>query len=294
MHIGPGIWKVVGFFDADGSAFDSEIWADANVLNGNYQRPSGVFQSVTAGCGRRPTSRPSRRALERDTRACSCRRCESGSTTRPVAHRHDAHHGARRPGGPGHGTRRVLAALNTMYSAVAERWREIAVLRALGFTGRTVVLSFLSRVDVDRADRRRARLPAALPVNGITTGTMNWQTFSHLAFAFRITRDLLALGLAFALLMGVWAGCRRRSALPVRTCRGRCVRCDGRCTRRPDLSSIRAAATAGFPTCPRATARRRPAAGVLGIGADRIGLRTRPRSPRPCSHAQPTRSAWQP
>ena len=46
----------------------------------------------------------------------------------------------------------------------------------------------------------------ALPVNGITTGTINWQTFSHLAFAFRITPDLLALGLAFALLMGVCGG----------------------------------------------------------------------------------------
>ena len=37
--IGPGTWTVVGVFDAGGSAFDSEIWADANVLNANYQRP---------------------------------------------------------------------------------------------------------------------------------------------------------------------------------------------------------------------------------------------------------------
>jgi putative ABC transport system permease protein len=43
-------------------------------------------------------------------------------------------------------------------------------------------------------------------VNGVTTGTMNWQTFSHLSFAFRITADLLAVGLAFALLMGVVGG----------------------------------------------------------------------------------------
>ena len=49
---------------------------------------------------------------------------------------------------------------------------------------------------------------AALPVNGITTGTINWQTFSHLAFAFRITPDLLAMGMAFALAMGaVIPGC---------------------------------------------------------------------------------------
>ena len=47
---------------------------------------------------------------------------------------------------------------------------------------------------------------AVLPVNGITTGTMNWQTFSHLAFAFRITPDLLALGMVFALVMGAVGG----------------------------------------------------------------------------------------
>ena len=47
VRIGPGQWKVVGVFDSGGSAFDSEIWADATVVNGAYQRPPGVFQSVT-------------------------------------------------------------------------------------------------------------------------------------------------------------------------------------------------------------------------------------------------------
>jgi putative ABC transport system permease protein len=45
-----------------------------------------------------------------------------------------------------------------------------------------------------------------LPLNGLTTGAMNWQTFSHLAFAFRITPFLLGLGLLFALVMGVLGG----------------------------------------------------------------------------------------
>jgi putative ABC transport system permease protein len=45
-----------------------------------------------------------------------------------------------------------------------------------------------------------------LPINGITTGTINWQTFSHLSFAFRITPDLLGLGVVFALFMGVIGG----------------------------------------------------------------------------------------
>jgi len=61
---------------------------------------------------------------------------------------------------------------------------------------------------------------AALPVNGLTTGTMNWQTFSHLAFAFRITPALLAFGVAFALVMGVVGGLPpaiRAARLPVAT-----------------------------------------------------------------------------
>ena len=47
---------------------------------------------------------------------------------------------------------------------------------------------------------------AVLPMNGFTTGTMNWQTFSHVAFAFKVTPGLLGLGIGFALLMGVIGG----------------------------------------------------------------------------------------
>jgi len=55
-----GTWKVVGIFDAGGSAFDSEIWCDANVLSQVYKRPQNIFQSVTVRLDRRRPSRPSR------------------------------------------------------------------------------------------------------------------------------------------------------------------------------------------------------------------------------------------
>jgi putative ABC transport system permease protein len=100
----------------------------------------------------------------------------------------------------------VLGALNTMYSAVAERSREIAVLRALGFRGSSVVFSFLAESMWIALVGGVLGCLLALPVNGITTGTINWQTFSHLAFAFRITPDLLALGLLFAVFMGLVGG----------------------------------------------------------------------------------------
>ena len=96
----------------------------------------------------------------------------------------------------------VFGALNTMYSAVSERSREIAVLRAIGFGGGAIVLSFFVESLIIALVGGLVGCIAVLPVNGITTGTMNWQTFSHLAFAFRITPDLLAMGMVFALIMG--------------------------------------------------------------------------------------------
>ena len=100
----------------------------------------------------------------------------------------------------------VFGALNTMYSAVAERSREIATMRALGFGGGTIVVSFVVESLVIALAGGVLGCLAVLPMNGFTTGTMNWQTFSHLAFAFRVTPQLLGQGIVFALLMGLVGG----------------------------------------------------------------------------------------
>src|SRR5206468_12955489 len=100
----------------------------------------------------------------------------------------------------------VFGALNTMYSAVAERSREIATLRALGFGSGSIVLSFVAESLCIALVGGILGCVVVLPLNGLTTGTINWQTFSHLASAFRATPGLLAMGLAFALLMGLIGG----------------------------------------------------------------------------------------
>ena len=100
----------------------------------------------------------------------------------------------------------VFGALNTMYSAVSERTREIATLRALGFGSGSVVVSFVVESLCIAFVGGLLGCVVVLPLNGLTTGTINWQTFSHLAFAFRVTPGLLAMGLAFALLMGLIGG----------------------------------------------------------------------------------------
>ena len=206
VRLGPGTWRVVGLFDAGGSSFDSEIWADANVLNGNYQRPPGVYQSVTARLRSADDFDAFRKVVEGDPRLrvqalrepdYYARQSSTVTTLITVL------------GGLVAivmGVGAVLAALNTMYSAVAERGREIAVMRALGFGRAAIVSSFLVESLWIALIGGVIGCLVVLPVNGITTGTMNWQTFSHLSFAFRITPGLLALGIVFALLMGVLGG----------------------------------------------------------------------------------------
>ena len=100
----------------------------------------------------------------------------------------------------------VFGALNTMYSAVTERAREIATMRALGFGASSVVISFVVEALCIAMVGGVLGCLVVLPLNGYTTGTLNWQTFSHLAFAFRITPALMTWGVAFALLMGLVGG----------------------------------------------------------------------------------------
>ena len=206
VRIGPGTWKVVGIFDAGGSSFDSEVWADSNVLNANYQRPNNVFQSVTVKLASESDFDAFRQAVthnphlqvqalrEREYYANQSRTITTlitvlGGLVALVM-----------------GLGAILAALNTLYSAVSERSREIAVLRAIGFGSGSIVVSFVSESLWIAFIGGVVGCLAVLPINGITTGTMNWQTFAHLSFAFRITADLLGLGLVFALAMGVVGG----------------------------------------------------------------------------------------
>src|SRR2546427_788058 len=95
----------------------------------------------------------------------------------------------------------VFGALNTMYSAVSERSREIATLRALGFGASSVVNSFVVEALLISFLGGVLGCISVLRLNGFTTGAMNWQTFAHMAFAFRITPGLLVTGVIFALLM---------------------------------------------------------------------------------------------
>jgi putative ABC transport system permease protein len=206
VKFGGGTWTVVGIFDAGGSAFDSELWCDALVLNQVYKRPQNIYQSVTVHLTSPDafevfkdalTSDPrlsveaerERAYYEKNSRALTTMIKVLGTLVAFVM-----------------GIGAVFGALNTMYSAISERTREIATMRALGFGGGSVVASFVFESLFIAGLGGVIGCAAVLPINGWTTGTINFQTFSHLAFAFKITPDLLAVGVGFALLMGLAGG----------------------------------------------------------------------------------------
>jgi putative ABC transport system permease protein len=206
VRIGAGTWTIVGVFDGHGTAFDSEVWADASVLDGFYQRPTNVFQSATVRLKSQDDFAAFAATLKGDPRLNlqAERETEYYAKQSQVVTTLITVLGTLIAAIMGLGA--VFGALNTMYSAVSERSREIAVLRAIGFGGGAIVLSFFVESLLIALCGGLVGCVAVLPVNGITTGTMNFQTFSHLAFAFRITPDLLALGMGFALLMGAVGG----------------------------------------------------------------------------------------
>jgi putative ABC transport system permease protein len=206
VNFGGQDWKVVGIFNAGGSAFDSEIWCDHTVLAQTFKRPTNIFSSVTARLNSPTDFDAFKDALTSDPRLTVQVERETGyyakqsqmvSTLIRVLGFLVAFV---------MGVGAVFGALNTMYSAVAARSREIATMRALGFGGGSVVLSFMFESLLIALIGGVLGCIAVLPLNGFTAGTMNWQTFSHLAFAFRVTPGLLLAGMAFALLMGFVGG----------------------------------------------------------------------------------------
>jgi putative ABC transport system permease protein len=206
VQFGGGRWQVVGIFDAGGSAFDSEIWCDAKLLNEILKRPDNVFQSVTVHLASPQSFQQFKDAVTSDprmnvdvTREIDYYAKQSTTMTRLITVLGGLVAAIMAIGA-------VFGALNTMYSAIAERGREIATMRAVGFSSSNVILSFLfEALSISLVSGILGCL-AVLPLNGFTTNTMNFQTFANVAFAFKITFDLLLLGIVFALVMGVLGG----------------------------------------------------------------------------------------
>lgn len=203
IRTGRNRWRIVGVFDAGQSAFGSEIWTDSDDVANAFSRVDFSVLLLRAESERQIASL--RRDIEGDRRA-------SLAAMREVEYYADQTKSATPIRVVGNIIAIVMAigaafaAMNTMYAAVAARIHEVAILRAIGFTPRSVLLSFLAESLVLSLLGGLLGILLALPVNGLATGTTNWFSFSEMAFQFRITPALLARGLAFALVMGAVGG----------------------------------------------------------------------------------------
>jgi putative ABC transport system permease protein len=204
LAFGRGEWEVVGVMDAGKSAANSEIFADLNLAGADFGRTEG-FSSILMRATDPVTVAALVNDLNNDQRLTVSARTEV-----------DYYEAQTRSGliieylgffisvimAVGSG----FAAANTMYAAVARRSREIGTLRVLGFSRGSILLSFLGESLLLSVLGGLLGCLLVLPLNGLTTGMMNFVTFSEVAFSFQITPAIMLAGIGFAMVLGAIGG----------------------------------------------------------------------------------------
>ncbi|MBT8040487.1 MAG: ABC transporter permease [Xanthomonadales bacterium] len=199
-------WPVVGVFDANGGIAEAEIWVDAAVLQPAYQRGNS-FQSVYARLESPDAFQAFKDALTSDPRlnVKAMREADYYAEQSGTLYTLITTLGTLIAVIMGLGA--VFGALNTMYTAVASRAREIATLRALGFhSGPVVVSVLLESVLLALLGGVIGALLAWWAFDGFSAATLNWSSFSQLTFAFDVSFALLVNGIVFALIIGLVGG----------------------------------------------------------------------------------------
>jgi ABC-type lipoprotein release transport system permease subunit len=198
-------FTVVGQFTAAGSAFESEIWGDANVLMPALHR-TGYYQTLVFRMKDPSRFELTKKELEADPRLqVQVKRerefytAQSELFTVLITAIGTFITVIMAVGA-------VFGAANTMYAAIGARTREIATLLVLGFAPGSVLLSFVAESVIIAVIGGLVGCVFALPMNGITSSTTNFQSFSEMAFQFRITPQILAQGVIFSALLGLVGG----------------------------------------------------------------------------------------
>ena len=218
LRVGRNEWPVVGMFSAGGGTAESEIWTDASVLQAAYHRGNS-FQSVYARLTSPAALQPFKDALTTDPRLSVkvLRQTDYYAEQSTVLTTLITTLGVLIAALMAVGA--VFGALNTMYNSVSARTREIATLRALGFGSGAVVASvMLESLVVALVGGAIGAAVAYLACNGFHTATVNWQSFSQVTFAFDVTRELLARGIVWAVIIGLIGGffpALRAARLPI-------------------------------------------------------------------------------
>lgn len=204
VRFGRGLWTVVGVFTAGDSAANSEIWVDLDQLRGDFESSGGsssiLLRAESAAAVKElittigDDQRLNAQALkEKDYYAT----LTSGGLPLEIL---------------GFAVAIIMAvgsafaATNTMYAAVARRGREVGTLRALGFSRASILLSFMLESVFLALVGGVVGCLLAVPINGLTTGVGNFQTFSETTFQFKVTPLAMAYGLIFAATIGALGG----------------------------------------------------------------------------------------
>ena len=204
MQFGKGSWKVVGIFDAGGSAYESEVWGDVNQMASDFDRQGGYSSAylratdpISAEALKNRVSDDQRLklegVLENDYYA---KQTSSGTPIKVIGW----------VVGVIMAVGSIFAAMNTMYAAVAYRGREIATLRVIGFSRPAILTSFVLESLLLALLGAIVGILLMLPFNGMQTGTSNAVTFSEVVFALRITPGVAIRAVIFALIMGFVGG----------------------------------------------------------------------------------------
>jgi putative ABC transport system permease protein len=207
-------FRVVGHFEHSG-AYGSEIWADAvrlgDALKRNFrQRVIAVWKpdtDVAAVAKEVESDKQASMKLQSERAYFASQTLKTGGQLRVLAIVLTTVMGAAA----------VLGAVNTMLASVGARTREVGVLVSLGYPGHAVFLSFLVEAALVGLAGALVGCVLVLPLNGVRSGTTNFETFTEVAFAFRVTPGLLGVSAAVAVLLGLLGGALpawRASRLP--------------------------------------------------------------------------------
>ncbi|MGH9432677.1 MAG: ABC transporter permease [Terriglobia bacterium] len=203
LKFAKGYWTVVGIFTAGNSAYDSEIWGDVNDLASDFDRqvysdvvvraqnPAAVSRIADEVANdRRLHLKPETEKQYYEKQTSSATPIKDFGIFIAILMAVGA----------------AFAAMNTMYAAVARRTHEIGTLRALGYSRKSVLASFVLESIFIAVLGGIIGCLVAFPVNGITTGTTNFTTFSEVAFQFQVTPLLMVRGIIFAAVIGLLGG----------------------------------------------------------------------------------------
>jgi putative ABC transport system permease protein len=196
-------WRIVGKFECSGQAFESELWGDIDDVKAQFKRD---YSAVLIRCATEAEVTRLCRLIEGDKQF----KMSAKPTLAYYSEQNISGQMIKSFGvilGVVLGIGAIFGAANTMYAAVASRTREIATMRVLGFSRGAIWLSFVTEAAfLGVVGGAIGSAAGYLLFNNMATGTVNWISFSEMAFQFRVTPGLMAAGTLLAMVMGIVGG----------------------------------------------------------------------------------------